>query len=270
MAETANPSIKAPAKDPLFVNSLQKGFMVLSAFGAGRQHLSLAEITRITGLEKSAVQRFVHTLFKLGYLKRNEATKLYSISPKMMDFAYSYFQSDVLIETAQPFLVEAHEKIGETLNLAVVDGADVIIAYRLPSRHAVSVILHVGSRLPALYSSPGLAICAFLDPASQEHLLAATEIKAHTNQSATSKAQLIEAIAQARRDGFSVTQSQFYDGDISVSAPIMDGAGNPVGAIGLAVPQSRYTLEQARGQLAEIVVGAARQTSSALVLRERT
>ena len=260
-AEMLEPTV---TKNPLFVNSLQKAFEVLRAFSAEQRQLSPAEISRITGLDKSATQRFVFTLFSLGYLRRDQRTKLYSISPRMLEFGYSYLHGDHLVEVAHPFLVDAHEATGETINLAVLDRDDVIIVSRIPSRHVVSVNVHIGLRMPALYSSPGRAVCAFLDEGSRERMLEATALKAYTEYSVTKLSEVRRTVEAARKDSFCITHSQYFQGDISVAAPVFHSAGKPAAAISLAAPDTRTTVEDARREFAPIIVEAARKTTEAL------
>src|SRR5687767_5500430 len=48
--------------DLLFNQSLEKGLAVLSAFGATRRTMTLADVAAATGMSKSSAQRMVHTL----------------------------------------------------------------------------------------------------------------------------------------------------------------------------------------------------------------
>ena len=67
---------KPPASDPAwFVASVEKAFQVLRAFESRQRSLSLTEIADVTGLDKSAVQRFTYTLADLGYLKKDKETR---------------------------------------------------------------------------------------------------------------------------------------------------------------------------------------------------
>ncbi len=52
--------------NPLFVASVDKAFRILQTFSSGQQYLSLTELTQMTGMNKSAVQRFTYTLEALG------------------------------------------------------------------------------------------------------------------------------------------------------------------------------------------------------------
>src|SRR5262249_5632119 len=49
-------------EDPLYVRSIEKAFRVLTAFGTGHASLSLSQIAAAAELDKSAAQRFTHTL----------------------------------------------------------------------------------------------------------------------------------------------------------------------------------------------------------------
>jgi IclR family transcriptional regulator, pca regulon regulatory protein len=248
----------------LFVNSIQKGFAVLNAFSRERPRLTLAAITAATKLEKSAAQRFVYTLHELGLLRKDETTKQYSLSPRLLEFAYAYIYSDGLIERAQPFLVEVHEKTGETVNLFVLDGTDIILVSRIPGRNVVSLNIQVGLRMPALYSATGRVIASRLPPDERDVLLRQTRYHAHTPRSVTDRAEMRALIEKAGKDGYAITCSQWFTGDVSVSAPIIDGSGRVVGAVSASAPERDMTVAGARKTLMPATVEAARKISVAM------
>ncbi|HVR55345.1 MAG TPA: IclR family transcriptional regulator [Pseudolabrys sp.] len=248
----------------LFVNSIQKGFTVLNAFSRERPRLTLAAITASTGLDKSAAQRFVYTLHELGLLRKDEETKQYSLSPRLLEFAYAYIYSDGLIERAQPFLVEAHERTGETVNLFVLDGNDIILVSRIPGRNVVSLNIQVGLRMPALYSATGRVIASRLPPEQRQALLRETSYHAHTPQSVTDRAEMTALVEKAGKDGYSITCSQWFTGDVSVGAAIVDGSGRVVGAVSTSAPDRDMKVADARKKLVPATVEAARKISVAM------
>jgi hypothetical protein len=67
----ADPAVK---QNTLFVSSLAKGLRILEAFDEEHQALSLGDLGRRTGLDKSATQRLANTLHLTGYLSKDEAT----------------------------------------------------------------------------------------------------------------------------------------------------------------------------------------------------
>jgi DNA-binding IclR family transcriptional regulator len=245
----------------LFVNSIQKGFAVLKAFTRERPHLTHAAITRITGLDKSAAQRILYTLHQMGLLNKDDDTKQYRLSAKLLEFGYAYLYSDPLIERAQPFLVEAHEKTGETVNLAVLDGTDIILVSRLPSRHVVSLNIQIGFRIPALYSASGRVMAARMMPEERRRFVRAAKLQRHTPTSVVDAGKMEHVIDAARSEGYSLVHSQYFPNDISVAAAVVDGKANVVGAISISAPDSRITVEDARKQFVPVAIEAARKIS---------
>ncbi|MGL3210595.1 IclR family transcriptional regulator [Bradyrhizobium sp. BR 1433] len=256
---------KGDARDhSLFVNSIEKAVMVLDAFSRERPRLTLAAITKVTGLDKSAAQRFIFTLHQLGLLRKHEDTKQYSLSPRLLEFAYAYTYSDGLIERAQPFLVEAHEKTGEAVNLVVLDGNDVILVWRMPGRDIVATNVQTGLRMPALYAIAGRAIVARLPATERDHIIRTTNYQKHTDQAVTSPNEMRRLIEKAAKEGYVVSQSQYFHNETAVGAAIVDGSKAVLGGISLSGPSSRLTVQEARGKLLPVTIAAARKISLAM------
>lgn len=255
---------RGPAASSLFVNSLQKGFAVLKAFSREHPRLTLAQITRDTGLDKSAAQRFLYTMHELGYLKKDPDTKQYTLSAKVLEFAYTYLYSDPIIERAQPFLVEAHERTGETVNLAVLDGIDIILISRIPSRHVISTNIQIGFRLPAVYSASGRIIAARLPADARDDLIRDSVYSPYTPSTVLDPEEIRALIGRAEADGYAVVQSQVLPTDISVAAPVIDGAGRVLGAVSISAPDTRVTIDEARASFVPAAIEAARKTSVAM------
>src|SRR5690242_6374036 len=163
-----------PPSSTLFVGSLEKGLRVLNAFLPDGTDLGLSDICRITGLDKSAVQRFTNTLAQLGYLEKDPRTRRYKCSVKTLDWSVAYVRSDRLIQVAGPHLVDLHEETRHAVNLSRLVETDVIYVVRIPARRARLLSPIVGERVPAFCTASGRAIlsgrsadeiAAFLDRA---------------------------------------------------------------------------------------------------------
>ncbi|WP_160118909.1 IclR family transcriptional regulator [Bradyrhizobium vignae] len=245
----------------LFVNSIEKAITVLNSFSRERPLLTHAAITKLTGLDKSAAQRFLYTLHQLGLLRKHEDTKQYSLSPRLLEFAYAYTYSDGLIERAQPFLVEAHEKTGETVNLNVLEGTDVLLVSRIPSQQLVTMNIQVGFRMPALYSAAGRAIVARLPAKQRDHVIGTTKYQKYTDEAISSPKEMRGLIEKVAKEGYVLSQSQFFKGDISVGVAIVDGSDAVLGGLCLSVPRARMTVQDAREKLVPVAITAARKIS---------
>src|SRR3546814_20396963 len=93
----------------------------------------------------------------------------------MLAFGEAYASSDTLQQIAYPVLEAANRTCEETINLTVLHRGEVVYILRFPSRHVVSVNLHIGSRLPAYCTAPGRAIPAWLAAAAARRIIGHAE-----------------------------------------------------------------------------------------------
>lgn len=246
-----------PPADRLFVSSVGKCFQLLECMNAAQRPLTLTELIQLSGLEKSAVQRYAHTLRELGYLRQHAQTRAYSLSSRMLEFGHTVLATDSVREVADPHLQRLNQHCHETVNLMELEGREIVYVSRYPSIHPVSVNLHVGSRLPAFCTAAGRAMLAFL-PARQAQSVLDGPRQAMTPHTVTGLHELQAMLEQVRRDGYVINNQEAFIGDISVAAPIMNGDREVVGAVNIAVPSPRWSLDKAREDLAPQVIDCAR------------
>lgn len=258
-------SVEPPApseKDErLYVGSVRKAFSVLYAFQERGAALSLAEISERSGIGRSAAQRFVHTLWALGYLQQDAATRRYRLSARMLDFACAYLRNDPLVSAAFPHLREASRLTGETVNLTRRDNDQIIFVSRITSTTVISADLVIGSRLPLFCTSPGRAMLANLPDDLIESILSATPFPAHTEHTITDPDAIRERLQSVRRNGYETAFQEYFLGDLSVAAPIFRPDGRVVAAVNIAVASPRWTPERLIEELAPVVVETARAIS---------
>ena len=74
-----------------FVQSLERGLLVIRAFDAEHRELGLSEVARISGLTRAAARRFLLTLAKLGYVTFSDGR--FALTPRVLQLAARlYFQ----------------------------------------------------------------------------------------------------------------------------------------------------------------------------------
>lgn len=248
----------------LFINSLAKCFTLLEALRTAGRPLGLTELVKLSGLNRSVAQRVAHTLKTLGYLNQNPETRAYTLSSRLLSFSHTVLSLDRLREKANPHLEALNRETGETVNLMRLEDTEIVYISRFPSKHAVSVDLHVGSRLPAFCTAAGRAILSRLAPEKAHDILEKSERKAMTPTTVTDLKGLDDALAEARKLGYALNNQEAFVGDISIAAPLLDRGNRPVGAVNIAVPFPRWNLEDAKRVLAPQVLATARTINSLL------
>jgi DNA-binding IclR family transcriptional regulator len=248
----------------LFVASVAKAFSVLEAFGGSRRYLSHAEISTLTGLDKSAAQRFANTLLQLGYLRKDPITRAFGLTPKALALGLSYLRAGGVAEPAAPFLREAARESDETVNLTQLDGTDIVYIGRIPSRHIISADLLVGTRYPAWCTAMGHAMLAHIDEEQARDILVRSNRIPYTAHTVTDLEQILAVIREARQAGFSFVADQIYLGDFTVAAPIFGPSHEPIAALGITGLASRHERARFQARMGRLVMDTAGAISATL------
>jgi PcaR/PcaU/PobR family beta-ketoadipate pathway transcriptional regulator len=248
--------------DLLFNQSLEKGLAVLSAFGAHRRTMTLADVAAATGMSKSSAQRMVHTLESLGLVRKHEVTRRYQLTPRVMQIACNYLAADALVEVATPFLSELTRTTGETSSLTEPDGWEMVYVARFVTAKFVPIHMPIGSRIPMYCTSSGRAYLSALPPPEAQELLARSQIVRHTEHTVVDMDEVLERLAAARRRGYATNREEMFLGDMTIGAPVLNAQGRPIGAVHVLAPTSRWTLADAEQRLAPAVIECARAVSN--------
>jgi len=259
---------KLPASDAadrderLFVESVQKAMRVLEIFRCDKP-ISVAEIARMSGIGRSAAQRFVHTWLVMGHIRRDASGKGYVLTPQVLDLAHQYYRSHYVLQRAHPYLVDAGRRAQERVGFGELDGTDYMILYQTPSPRASDPFNPAGSRYPAYLATSGLAIMAFMPPEEVDDILARTNFVAPTKHTLTDVRAIRAFLSQIRQQGYCITE-QFSDyGRISVSAPVFEAANKVIGAVNISSLLVRHSRQSVESELMPIAFETA-QTISAI------
>lgn len=256
-----------PHTSPLFVQSLATGMTVLNAFTADRPNMNLSEVAEAAGVSKSAAQRFTHTLVALGLLRKDPTSKRFSLSPSTLDVGCRYLQANVLLERANPYLLDLNRQTGETVNLAEPDGMDMVYIGRFPSPHRAIVHMPVGRRLPIFCSSAGRAYLSCLPDEQVEEILTTMERPKFTPHTITDLNMLMDMIAKVRETGYAYSIEEIYRSDMAFAVPIYNIRGAPVAAVNLSVSTAFLSLKSAQAELVPKLIHTANLISTKLPTR---
>ena len=247
--------------DKLFVGSLEKGFKVLEAFKADRPELGLAEITELTGLNRSAAQRFTHTLHRLGYLDKNPNSRRYSISHRILAPAHTYLRSSRLVEAALPHILDIRRQFGNRAGLGYREDTEIMYLIALQSNRAVYATAHPGFRIPIYCTSTGRCILAFLPEDEARAVIGRCNLVKLTEHTIVDPEELMDRFRQAREQGYAITVNELNPGEINMSVPIFDGTGRPIGGIATANRSEDWSVERVVSELVPTLSDIARSIS---------
>ncbi|HEX3453212.1 MAG TPA: IclR family transcriptional regulator [Gaiellaceae bacterium] len=251
--------------------SLERGLAILSAFKPDAPELGIAELARELGLSRSTSHRYVSTLARLGFLDQNARTRKYRLGPRVLDLGFAAINSMELRQISAPHLQQLADDTGHTVNMGILDGADVVYIERCrtsqPGQREIDLNLHVGSRLPAYCTSMGKVLLAHLDPELLEEELSRIELVDRGPNTITTTARLAEELRRVRERGVAVNNEELAYGLRSIAVPVRGQGSEVVAAINLAVHRSAASIEDLVDRLSPKMQRAAAGISTLLGYR---
>jgi IclR family pca regulon transcriptional regulator len=257
----AHSATPAGVDERLFVASVEKAMRVLRVFDGQRPWLGLTEIVELTGLGRSATQRFVYTLHQLGYLRRDPDTRRYGLATRVLELAKGMLGGNRLLERSQPLLAELARATGETVSWVELDEDEIVIVANLPSVHVAHVHLPVGSRFAALSSSSGQVLLCDAARERVAQLHEALDAASRRRLGPGGFSAVLRMLAHAREAGYSMTEKLMDPHGVSLSAPVRDVSGRVVAAINISTLTSRHDAASAQRELLPLLLAASRSAS---------
>ncbi|TCN29463.1 IclR family transcriptional regulator [Sinorhizobium americanum] len=241
-----------------FVSGFARGLKVIEAFGEAQPRLSIAEASKLTGLDRATVRRSLLTLSELGYADYDG--KFFTLTPKVLRLGHAYLSATPLPAIVQPHLDQLSEKAGQSASASVLDGAEVVYVARASQRRVMSINLMPGSRLPAYCASMGRVLLAALPESEARAILARTELKANTPHTKTDPEELMAELRKVREQGYAVIDQELELGLCSIAVPLMNARGQVVAALNIGAPAALV----AAAELAERYLPLLKETQAAL------
>ena len=220
-------------KQTHFIRSLARGLSVLQAFSSERTRLTLTQLSNITGMNRTAVQRFTDTLVHLGFLGKNRHKEFF-LGAKVVALGFAYLQGSELIRLAASSLKEFSVRVGRTVNMAVLDDVEVVFLYRNEVRKFLKYDLRAGSRLPSHCTASGKVLLASLDDKELKARLERMKLERITRWTITEKDAFLEDIDKTRSRGIAICDREFSSNLYSIGVPLLNQEKKIVAAVNLS------------------------------------
>lgn len=240
------------------VGTLARGLDVLELFAAAQPELSQKEISDLLGLPMPTVHRLVALLTERGWLHRDPATRRLRLGLEVASLGPALEAGMRLPEVARPYLLRLATDLQETVNVAILGGADVVYLLSVPGDRLLAARVSVGMRLPAHCTALGKCLLAQLPPDLARGRLGEEPYERRTERTFTTWSALAADLDAIREAGVAISEEEYEVGLVSIAVPVrwIDGPGS--GAINVSLPAGRAT-SAFRERLARGLRAAARE-----------
>jgi IclR family pca regulon transcriptional regulator len=144
----------------------------------------------------------------------------------------------------RPFLQRLSMQTGETANLSVLDGHEIVYLARSNSPRIVSIGFHPGARIPAHVVSPGFAILSTFPTPRLDAWLAAHDFGQFTPNTMDAE-RFQAAVAAARQLGYWFADQYLDTGLGGLATALHDRQGRCVGALSMTFQIQSWPHERA-------------------------
>lgn len=244
------------------VGVVMKVLKILEALQSNPSGLQLKQIAKQTAINKSTAYRFLAHLQGEGYLYRDHAGA-YLIGPKLARLGSGTNFEESLRKVARPILQKLWAATGETVNLAILDGQQILYLDVIESSHTFRFASQNGARRPLYCTALGKAILAHLPEEETKELLASLTFERLTPRTLNQPAKLKKDLAKSRMQGYALDDEEAVLGARCIAAPIFDANGKVFGAASVSGPLTRITGDKI-SSLAALVKEAAHSISRRL------
>lgn len=261
-ADGANPRPPAHYR----IEALAKGLQVLRLFDQETRVLRLRDICDRTGIPMPTAFRIVATLEETGFLERTH-DGAYQPAVAVLTLGSAALRGSSLLQVSENPLRELAQATGETVNLGVLLGDQVLYLVRLRNADLVTANVQVGSTLPATYTSMGKLLLANLEPAELARRITPESFSDGAGPNAVKNlTELKRQLAVIRDQGYAIQDQELAQGLRSVSVAVHGDDPLPVAAVNIAVSSTRHDVAALRGPLLDQL----RATADDITRRFRT
>lgn len=201
-------------------------------------HASLKVLAADTGLHSSTAFRILASLQQHGWVAR-DSNGAYQLGSGLMRYAARAGEEVDLRQAALPIMAPLRDQTGETVNLTLREGDEVIYVERAISNRLMRVEQVIGSRAPLHVTAVGKLM---LGEETAEFCLdyaRRTGLPAYTDNTITDPQALLDAARQAKALGYAFDNEEAEPGVGCIGVLIHDAGGKAVAGLSISAPRER-------------------------------
>jgi IclR family acetate operon transcriptional repressor len=222
--------------------AVQRALAVLRVLEDGPPTMSLTELAKRTKLSPSTTHRLLRALCDAGLLRQDAGSDHYGFGPRLVVLGERAAVA-LGLSGARPILEELARTTGESVNLGLREGDDVLVLVCIASSQRLRFDQEAGARVPVHASAMGKALLAF-DPGVDDTLDALPALERLTGTTITTRSALRAELDSVRSRGWAINDEEREPGVRTVAAPVLDGNGTARAAVAVQGPAVRMDDER--------------------------
>jgi len=247
------------------VRAVERAMALLRAFGPTTTRLSLAELTRLSGLDKGTTRRLLQTLASGDFIEFDDSTKTYSLGAGILMLMPAVQYGNDLRDIAAPALTRLAERSGATSFLwTYFDGSALCLdRVKSPDLHVDTRWSGIGTRVSLNHSGGPRVLLAYLSAEERAKVLQAP-LERPTTSTVVDPVALERDAAQIRKRGWELAVDTYTLGMSALGVPVLDRNGQLVASISIATLTPQIVIKDGVPEMLALLQAAAAEVSARL------
>lgn len=213
------------------VPNLERALRILQKLSDNPKGMTQRELIDELGVSKNSIYRITMTLMEHGYVSRDEESRRYFLTRKMMILGATAMGDAHLVEHSISEMHKLRDKVNATIGLAVLQGTKGVVLEQAIGGSPFKFTLDLGSRFNLYSGAPGKALLAFLPEKECDDLLSKIKMVKYTESTITTKKALSAEFVKIRERGYAVDLAEEFEGCHCVGGVIRDHREYPIAMI---------------------------------------
>lgn len=226
------------------VQALDRGLQLLGLL-AKEHRITLSTLAMQIGMPPSTAHRLLMTLQSHRFAEFDENTQEWMIGVEAFRVGSGFLKRVNLVEASREIMQQLMSETGETANLAIAEGGDVVFVSQAETPNPIRAFFPPGTRSPMHASGAGKALLAELSKAEVEAILQQKGLPQFTPKTLNKPDMLFADLEQTRARGWSYDDEERFEGMRCIAAAVFNSYGKAIAGISVSGPTARFTDQRA-------------------------
>lgn len=225
------------------IQVIERMMALLDALSRSETPSSLKQLALETGLHPSTAHRILAAMTTAGFVERRDGGA-YRLGIRLLELGNLVRSRLDIRAAALPAMEALHRQLGESVNLGIRQGDEIVYVERTSSgRSTVRAVHLVGARAPLHVTAVGKLYLAEDTREAVADYARRTGLPGLTPHSLTDVAALGRELQKVRRQGVAFDNEEIEPGLRCIAAPVHDDAGVLVAGLSVSAPAERHDPE---------------------------
>ncbi|NMB46592.1 MAG: IclR family transcriptional regulator [Firmicutes bacterium] len=226
------------------VKSVSRAARLLIALADAGTEVSLTDLSQILDLPASTVHRLASTMIVYRLVEQNVMTGKYRLGLEALHMGNAVLQQLDFRQEAKPSMERLAELTGETVNLSVLNGDEVVYIEKAEGSAFLRMLSRIGHRAPVHCTGVGKVLLSEMALDEVRDILRRTGMPALTPSTIVTFDGFLRELEFVRVNGYALDREECEVGASCVAAPIRNHVGKIVAGVSMSGPSVRFEDER--------------------------